>query len=372
MNLMLHILLVLLTLSAITAFDNRPRVPLRLAICAPTLRLRGGSAADSTTGLVSGGSGGWKGAQSYLATTGINITATAGSIAAYRSAVTLCNSTYLDDPFAALFARESCPERFKEILSLPAPKLVRFAVRTKFFDNFIRDCVHRRGIKQVVMIGAGFDARVLRGKDMRWDTLLPPTARDLMESNTLTFYELDLPELMDRKRDLLERSGMGPRAAKALGACMIFDYVRSIQTKRHANHGMPVAIVHWPSRASTKKEITTLCICFFCLRAHTLHACVRDFMQTRINHLEGINYSICSCSEFMFRLNGVDNTLCTALFKQTHVHKVTQTYTSTHAHTRTHRPASRAPNRGRCHDRGLGLTYQTIRLPPRSPNSLAP
>jgi len=372
MNLMLHILLVLLTLSAITAFDNRPRVPLRLAICAPTLRLRGGSAADSTTGLVSGGSGGWKGAQSYLATTGINITATAGSIAAYRSAVTLCNSTYLDDPFAALFARESCPERFKEILSLPAPKLVRFAVRTKFFDNFIRDCVHRRGIKQVVMIGAGFDARVLRGKDMRWDTLLPPTARDLMESNTLTFYELDLPELMDRKRDLLERSGMGPRAAKALGACMNFDYVRSIQTKRHANHGMPVAIVHWPSRGFNKKEMTTLCICFFCLCAYTLHACVRDFMQTRINHLEGINYSICSCSEFMFRLNGVDNTLCTALFKQTHVHKVTQTYTSTHAHTRTHRPASRAPNRGRCHDRGLGLTYQTIRLPPRSPNSLAP
>jgi O-methyltransferase involved in polyketide biosynthesis len=97
------------------------------------------------------GLGGWQGAQTYFETTGINITATAGSIAAYRSAVTLCNNTYLDDPFAALFARETCPERFNEILSLPPPKLARFAVRTKFFDNFIRDGVHRRGIKQVLL-----------------------------------------------------------------------------------------------------------------------------------------------------------------------------------------------------------------------------
>ena len=122
------------------------------------LRLRGGSSVADAPGAASAAGaaraagargGGWRGAQSYLETTGINITATAGSIAAYRSAVTLCNSTYLDDPFAALFAREMCPERYKEILLLPPPKLVRFAVRTKFFDNFIRDCVHRHGIKQV-------------------------------------------------------------------------------------------------------------------------------------------------------------------------------------------------------------------------------
>ena len=182
------------------------------------LRLRGGSAAVAVDARRSGpGSGGWKGAQNYLETTGINITATAGSIAAYRSAVTLVNSSYLDDPFAALFARDACPERFKEILALPAPKLVRFAVRTKFFDNFVRDCVHRHGIKQVVLIGAGFDARALRGKDMRWDALSAPTARDMMEGSVLTFYELDLPELMDRKRHLLDRAGMGSRAAQALG-----------------------------------------------------------------------------------------------------------------------------------------------------------
>ena len=97
------------------------------------LRLRGGSSVADAPGAASAAGargGGWRGAQSYLETTGINITATAGSIAAYRSAVTLCNSTYLDDPFAALFAREMCPERYKEILLLPPPKLVRFAVRT--------------------------------------------------------------------------------------------------------------------------------------------------------------------------------------------------------------------------------------------------
>ena len=67
------------------------------------MRLRGGSIAQAVQTRPGGG---WQGAQSYLETTGINITATAGSIAAYRSAVTLCNSSYLDDPFAALFARE--------------------------------------------------------------------------------------------------------------------------------------------------------------------------------------------------------------------------------------------------------------------------
>ena len=119
------------------------------------MRLRGGSIAQAVQTRPGGG---WQGAQSYLETTGINITATAGSIAAYRSAVTLCNSSYLDDPFAALFAREMCPERFKEILLLPAPKLVRFAVRTKFFDNFIRDCVHQHGIKQVAPMHATWRA----------------------------------------------------------------------------------------------------------------------------------------------------------------------------------------------------------------------
>ena len=197
-----------------TVCGATPAPPLLAPVLCGELRLRGGASAPA---LAVGAGGGWRGAQSYLETTGINITATAGSIAAYRSAVTVVNSSYLDDPFAALFARDACPGRFKEILSLPAPKLVRFAVRTKFFDNFIRDCVHRHGIKQVVLIGAGFDARALRGKDMRWDALATPTARDMMESNVLTFYELDLPEIMDRKRHLLERAGMGSRAAQALG-----------------------------------------------------------------------------------------------------------------------------------------------------------
>ncbi len=134
----------------------QPRAHVQTSRALPSLalHLRGGSSAvDSAAPSTAWrkGVGGWQGAQRYFETTGINITATAGSIAAYRSAVTLCNNTYLDDPFAALFARETCPERFNEILSLPPPKLARFAVRTKFFDNFIRDGIHRRGIKQVLL-----------------------------------------------------------------------------------------------------------------------------------------------------------------------------------------------------------------------------
>lgn len=282
-----------------------------------SLTLRGGSSdvfgAPSTAGRAGDPSGGgWQGAQDYLATTGINITATAGSIAAYRSAVTLCNSSYLDDPFAALFARESCPERFKEILSLPAPKLVRFAVRTKFFDNFIRDCVHRHGIKQVVMIGAGFDARVLRGKDMRWDLVAPPTAHDMMESNILTFYELDLPELMDRKRELLERSGMGPRAAKALGA---FTYRTHTYTFIHA---------HAQAHAGP-----------YTTRTHVYHDVLLDQALSRVPE-----YELTSCRDYI----------------NTNVYMFINVYICTYAYTCMHvimhsasRSAARAPNRGGCH-----------------------
>jgi hypothetical protein len=61
---------------------------------------------------------------------------------------------------------------------------------------------------QVVFIGAGFDARALRGKDMRF-VEVPDEQRDskvnMFEvSPPLTFYEVDLPELIEAKREILE------------------------------------------------------------------------------------------------------------------------------------------------------------------------
>ena len=77
------------------------------------------------------------------------LASTAGSIAAYRAAVTSLNSTYIDDPYALMFARIINPDKLVSAMSKPAADLARFAVRTYFFDKFVRDAVFEHGIRQV-------------------------------------------------------------------------------------------------------------------------------------------------------------------------------------------------------------------------------
>ena len=63
--------------------------------------------------------------------------------------VSLVNQSFIDDPYAALFARDTCPSKLEETIKLEPPKLARIAVRTKFFDKLIFEAVHELGIKQV-------------------------------------------------------------------------------------------------------------------------------------------------------------------------------------------------------------------------------
>jgi O-methyltransferase involved in polyketide biosynthesis len=78
------------------------------------------------------------------------LASTAGSIAAYRAAVTFLNSSYIDDPFAIMFAREINPDKLAAAKLKNASELARFAVRTRFFDEFLRESVFRSGIRQVL------------------------------------------------------------------------------------------------------------------------------------------------------------------------------------------------------------------------------
>lgn len=141
------------------------------------------------------------------------IVASAGSIASMRAAVTAYNSSYMEDHYAAVFARHVCPERLSEAMKKTPQELARFAVRTRHFDELVRDAIHVRGIDQVVIIAAGFDARGMRGKDMRFHEVpemhaAPPSSRKGRyfdeQQRHLVFFEIDLPELIEAKRALLE------------------------------------------------------------------------------------------------------------------------------------------------------------------------
>jgi methyltransferase (TIGR00027 family) len=102
------------------------------------------------------------------------------------------------DPFAAIFAAagEHARAGTDRFLSLP---FFRDAIRlrTRHIDDLVRAAL-ARGTRQVVLMGAGFDARALR---------LP----ELAEARAQVF-EVDFPALLDTKRALLSTAGVATPA----------------------------------------------------------------------------------------------------------------------------------------------------------------
>ncbi|MCA1729842.1 MAG: SAM-dependent methyltransferase, partial [Actinobacteria bacterium] len=71
-------------------------------------------------------------------------------------------------------------------------------IRTRFFDDFPLDSCRRLGVRQVVLAAAGLDTRAFR---LDW-----PSGTRL--------YELDLPEVLDTKEDVIEAAGAKPNCKR--------------------------------------------------------------------------------------------------------------------------------------------------------------
>ena len=71
-------------------------------------------------------------------------------------------------------------------------------IRTRFFDDFLLDSCGRLGVRQVVLAAAGLDTRAFR---LDW----PSRTR---------LYELDLPEVLDAKEDVIEEAGAKPNCER--------------------------------------------------------------------------------------------------------------------------------------------------------------
>jgi methyltransferase (TIGR00027 family) len=88
------------------------------------------------------------------------------------------------------------------------PCTVNFnAIRTRLFDQFLVDAVHRRGIRQVVLMAAGLDTRALR---LEWPV-------------DLAWFELDRSAVLEYK---WQRLGTVERRARyaAVGADLTADW----------------------------------------------------------------------------------------------------------------------------------------------------
>lgn len=136
---------------------------------------------------------------------------TAYAIALVRAqeAELMASERLFEDPYARVFAAagDHAREGIERLLSLPFFRdCIR--LRTRGIDDVARDAI-TCGARQLILMGAGFDARALR---------LPEVA----ERNVQTF-EVDLPALLETKRGLLEGNGIAIPGSVHHVACDFMD-----------------------------------------------------------------------------------------------------------------------------------------------------
>lgn len=105
-----------------------------------------------------------------------------------------------DDPLAAALAGPegfAWLERMESVAHSDSPGLYP-VIRTRFFDDFLLDSCRRLGIRQVVLAAAGLDTRAFR---LSW-----PSGTRL--------YEMDLPEVLNTKEDVIDRAGAKPNCER--------------------------------------------------------------------------------------------------------------------------------------------------------------
>lgn len=122
----------------------------------------------------------------------LTVADTAFAIATIRAEESGQPAPLFEDPYAAFFAAAGAhaAEGTKRFLDLPFFR-EGIRLRTRFIDDAVRDAV-ASGIRQVVILGAGFDARALR----------------MPELAAARVFEIDTPGQLERKRAILAASGV--------------------------------------------------------------------------------------------------------------------------------------------------------------------
>lgn len=103
-----------------------------------------------------------------------------------------------EDPWAAVLAGE-VGVALLEAESKEARENPYLAIRTRYYDDWVQ-AVTERGVRQVVLLGAGMDTRAFR---LVW----PPE---------VTLWELDRPGILDLKEQLLQEASAVPQCQRCL------------------------------------------------------------------------------------------------------------------------------------------------------------
>jgi methyltransferase (TIGR00027 family) len=128
-----------------------------------------------------------------------SVGAMATMAAAQRALAARRPDPLIDDPFAGQLVRAVGTEFFTRLLDGQIPNFdsqrmaQRVAVRTRFYDRFFVDATEK-GIRQVVILAAGLDARAYR---LPWPT-------------GTVVYEVDMPQVIEFKTSTLRNLGAEP------------------------------------------------------------------------------------------------------------------------------------------------------------------
>jgi len=154
-----------------------------------------------------------------------SVGATATMVAAARAAATRRPNAVINDPFAEPLVRAVGLDLFTRVASgeldfadvdddVGFPRMVdTFAARAKFFDNYFA-AAGSAGLRQVVIVASGLDARPYR---LSWPT-------------GTTLYEIDQPEVMEFKSATLSELGVAPGAEhRRVGIDLREDWPAALQ-----------------------------------------------------------------------------------------------------------------------------------------------
>jgi methyltransferase (TIGR00027 family) len=154
-----------------------------------------------------------------------SVGATATMVAAARAAATRRPDAVINDPFAEPLVRAVGLDLFTRVASgeldfadvdddVGFPRMVdTFAARAKFFDNYFAEA-GSAGLRQVVIVASGLDARPYR---LSWPT-------------GTTLYEIDQPEVMEFKSATLSELGAAPGAEhRPVGIDLREDWPAALQ-----------------------------------------------------------------------------------------------------------------------------------------------
>lgn len=138
---------------------------------------------------------------------GMNMSETSGSqsalgataywTAAARSLESERADRLFNDPWAVQLAGEQGRKWLEGLAGSPFGT-TPMVIRTRYFDDFLKDAVWKRGMRQVVLLAAGLDTRAYR---LNW---APETH----------LFELDQAHVLQEKQQVLETAGTNPACAR--------------------------------------------------------------------------------------------------------------------------------------------------------------